>query len=214
MTFTKYACCIGVAGLTCLFSCTKDKDNTEGLKSLIKIERLAPGTKCPYGGINVNSGIDVNRNNTLDAAEVDHEQPVCNGGSAEVDKQIIFQFGTVTVANARYNIVMQLPEFNITDYPGVDSVKLMASVYAYPTGSSSSDFPPVAILELFNITDSLPLQNSRILSDRQAPGPLMSSRNVRASFPEKTISLGLKISSRYPGDNAIGANVFMIMYRR
>ena len=40
---------------------------------------LAPGDQCAYGGVLVQTGIDENRNGTLDDDEVDASEAVCNG---------------------------------------------------------------------------------------------------------------------------------------
>ncbi|RYE18268.1 MAG: hypothetical protein EOP51_22310, partial [Sphingobacteriales bacterium] len=51
-------------------SCSK-KEGPEGKKSLIDMVSESAGANCPYGGYKVNSGIDLNRNNTLDATEIE-----------------------------------------------------------------------------------------------------------------------------------------------
>jgi hypothetical protein len=40
---------------------------------------LAPGTQCPAGGVQVDMGVDDNANGTLDTAEIDSTEYVCNG---------------------------------------------------------------------------------------------------------------------------------------
>lgn len=218
MKFSLYLGCICLAVMTILFSCGKDGDpgpegpqGEEGLKSIIDIETINPGTQCANGGILIKSGIDKNRNNILEATEVDQEQPVCNGINGGPDKQVIFKFSTISVGSngSGSEIGMQLPDFNIADYPGVDSIVLMATVYGYPSAS------PITTLELYNMTDNEPIAQSAIVSqDRTNMGVLLVSSNARTFFPEKPIKLGLRITAENPSDNAIASNVFMILYRK
>lgn len=57
--------------LLSLSSCKKPKD---GLNSLIHTSEEPAGTNCPYGGTKIESGLDANRNGTLEASEVDAGQ--------------------------------------------------------------------------------------------------------------------------------------------
>lgn len=52
------------------------QDGVNGLNSLIA---TAPSTSCATGGISVLSGLDSDRNNVLDIAEVTASAEVCNG---------------------------------------------------------------------------------------------------------------------------------------
>jgi hypothetical protein len=64
-----------------LFSCEtpEGKIGPKGLKSLIKVTNVQSGADCPNGGIKVETGIDINDNDTLDTNEVDNSVFVCNG---------------------------------------------------------------------------------------------------------------------------------------
>lgn len=54
-------------------------DGLDGLNSIVNSTTESPGANCPNGGSFVEVGIDDNRNNTLDPAEVDASFYVCNG---------------------------------------------------------------------------------------------------------------------------------------
>ncbi|MEQ9467855.1 MAG: hypothetical protein RLN88_10625 [Ekhidna sp.] len=54
-------------------------DGQDGLNSIVKSTTESPGTNCPNGGTFIEVGIDDNRNNMLDPAEVDASFYVCNG---------------------------------------------------------------------------------------------------------------------------------------
>ena len=55
-----------------------DDDPTSPSTAARKVD-LAPGDQCAYGGVLVQTGIDENRNGTLDDDEVDASEAVCNG---------------------------------------------------------------------------------------------------------------------------------------
>ena len=54
-------------------------NGTNGLNSIVRTSSENPGTNCPNGGRLVEVGIDDNRNNNLDAGEVDSFFYICNG---------------------------------------------------------------------------------------------------------------------------------------
>lgn len=56
-------------------------DGDDGFNSLVKTTVEAPGGNCATGGIKVESGLDDDRDNVLDAGEVDDTEYVCNGAT-------------------------------------------------------------------------------------------------------------------------------------
>ena len=52
-----------------------------GLKSLVKTTAESGGANCSTGGTKIESGIDINSNNILDAAEITATSYVCNGAA-------------------------------------------------------------------------------------------------------------------------------------
>jgi len=56
------------------------ENGTNGLASLTSQTALGTGSACTFGGIQVNSGLDANSNNTLDAEEVDATNYLCEDG--------------------------------------------------------------------------------------------------------------------------------------
>jgi photosystem II stability/assembly factor-like uncharacterized protein len=54
--------------------------SVSGTNSTLSVSKaVAASTECPYGGVEVDSGIDVNANGILDDGEVTTRQNVCNG---------------------------------------------------------------------------------------------------------------------------------------
>ena len=54
-----------------------------GTSQLLRTTIEAPGTHCPSGGTRVETGLDDNGNQALDAAEVDSTVYVCNGADGQ-----------------------------------------------------------------------------------------------------------------------------------
>lgn len=53
----------------------------DGYNSLIDMTIELPDTICPAGGMKINSGIDINKNDTLDLEEISSTAYICNGKS-------------------------------------------------------------------------------------------------------------------------------------
>lgn len=64
-------------------------NGTNGLNSLVATVAEAPGTNCVAGGVRITTGLDTNRNNILDAAEVTASRYVCNGSSGSTSAPIV-----------------------------------------------------------------------------------------------------------------------------
>lgn len=71
---------LAVSGLTACFDDGEDgQDGQDGSNGLINQTELAAGhVECRFGGVQVDSGIDENNNNSLDDSEVDDTSFVCN----------------------------------------------------------------------------------------------------------------------------------------
>ncbi len=67
ITATSYIC-NGAAGA----------DGSDGLNTLLTMSDVAAGANCPYGGIRLDSGLDVNSNGVLDGSEITETSFVCS----------------------------------------------------------------------------------------------------------------------------------------
>lgn len=198
-----YYVCLLLLGL--LFSCGKDGDmgpegpagppGEEGLKSLLITEPLAPGNICKNGGVVIKSGVDKNKNNTLDEAEIENVQNVCNGN---YDKEIIITLFTGSGYTGSIKGV-HLPDFNIENYQGVDSVVLVASFYPNSTNG---------YVALVNFTDNTFIENGSV-SPTATNYTLVRTANLFSSFPKKKINLGIEI-----GGGAMANNIRLLLYRK
>lgn len=68
-----------VASALLITGCDGD-DGSDGINSLVSQTELGTGTQCTFGGIRVDSGLDNNRNNVLDADEIDATNYLCEDG--------------------------------------------------------------------------------------------------------------------------------------
>ncbi len=72
----------GIVLLIFMFAgCGKPGDGTTVTDRSVAVttSAVAPGDKCPNGGVAIDTGIDENGNGILDSSEVDNTQIVCNG---------------------------------------------------------------------------------------------------------------------------------------
>ncbi|MDA8685532.1 hypothetical protein N9L94_00760 [Robiginitalea sp.] len=74
------------------------QDGSNGLSSLVDISIEPIGDNCPTGGYLIESGLDANSNNTLDANEVSSAEYLCNSSNYDAPYQsyvaLISQSGT------------------------------------------------------------------------------------------------------------------------
>jgi small nuclear ribonucleoprotein (snRNP)-like protein len=79
---------------------TNGTNGSNGQTSLIRTSAEPAGANCSSGGIKVESGLDANNNNVLDAAEVSVTRYVCNG------PQIIYSNWQAITNNSRDTVIM------------------------------------------------------------------------------------------------------------
>lgn len=184
--------------------------------SKIIFEDIASTPECPEGGVLIKSGLDKNQNDILDEYEIDQTKMICNGVSGPVsggnsDKQILIQLDMLTgnMSSATPLIIGSLPRFSKNNYPGVDSIVLVGRPYIWP------DQVNTATVELYNITDHQVIANSRITStDDPTKADFVASANCYSSFPDKEISLGIRIFSAHEGRSVATGPLYLYLYRK
>lgn len=62
---------------------TNGQDGSNGLLALVQTTTIDAGAECPSGGVRIDSGIDINENGSLDAAEIQQTSFVCNGADGQ-----------------------------------------------------------------------------------------------------------------------------------
>lgn len=194
------------------FSCKKKvgsagSDGVDGLQSLIDMQNFTSNSSCPTGGLIIKTGIDKNKNNVLDADEVQNTKYVCNGQGTALDKLIILpiNFGANTT-NTTPLIGGELAKFNKNNYPQVDSIILVANPYVGDAGNTVT-------LDLYNITDNTLINNSSITTNNLYGTGYLSSNNVYNMLPTHDITLGCSIKSGNSGMFAGSGYCYLYLYR-
>ncbi|MCW3111825.1 MAG: collagen triple helix repeat [Segetibacter sp.] len=178
-----------------------------GLKSLIDMQNISSSTTCPLGGVVVKSGIDLNNNNILDAAEVDNTKQICFSQNTPLDKMIVLPIpagGNTTQTNDL--IIGDLIKFNKNNYPGVDSIIMVS--YAYVGNQTNT-----SIVQLYNITDQAPIANGQIKTNNLY-GNYSQTGNVFNSLPDHEITLGISYRSGNDGMFAGTGATYLYLFRR
>jgi len=198
--------------LLVILSIACKKQGQDGLNSLIAMQSFLSNSSCPSGGLDIKSGLDINRNKILDSLEITETKFFCNGQSSTADKQILFHLDFSANTTSTNPVVGgELIKFSKRNYPNVDSIILVANPYV-------ADATNTAIIELYNMTDNIPISSSTITSSNLYVGtnirPYLQSGNLFNSLPDKEISLGISLKSGTAGKFAAAGNCFLILYRK
>lgn len=129
------------------------------------------------------------------------------------DKQIRIRFGGLDIATdsdewtkTRYE-TLTLIKFNKNDYPGVDSIIFTPSAYSNASGIN-------CYIQLYNLTDNVPIENSTVQSDVY-DYIFIDSGNIYDYLPDKEIDLAIRIKSERRGTIvSTGVINYLFMFRR
>jgi hypothetical protein len=168
-----------------------------GLNSLTMYTEEPEGKNCKYGGFKVQIGLDINGDLTLSSNEVQNTRFICLPSGMQVgDKQIRIEIGESNVgtyATDWFIIEFQtfhLIKFNKHNYANVDSITFVPSMY---TSSSSNK----VYVELFNLTDNVPIGNT-LLTSNTNEWIFKESGNIYDLLPDKEITLAIRLKSENP----------------
>lgn len=248
--------------LICIsYSCKKE--TSEGKNSLIDLVVEPKGDNCPSGGYEINTGLDLNGNNILEAGEISESKYICNGNDGDNSITDFIPepagencdaggFKIITGIDADNNNVISENEITTTEYlcngtnGSMNNDKWIRFVIAhYHIGTSSEEwylsadptynFPDFnknyfqnvdsiifvpslntidpytkCIVELYNITDQVPIQNSLVESYSQGWN-FSYSKNIYDYLPDKKIDLGMRIRSEKEG-NFVSTGMVSYLY--
>jgi len=131
------------------------------------------------------------------------------GVSGDFDKQLRFElaaaFSNTSTTPFMHPEVWSLVKFNVYNYTGVDSVVLYALVNSE---SSSAN----CIVDLYNWTDDKVIPGSEIVSSSTSEVWIYSG-NLFTEFPNKEISLSLRIRSETNGVLVTCGSATLFLYR-
>ena len=207
MTQKKYLLLITIFlfGSSFQFSCKKADD---GLSSLINQSIELPGENCEFGGQKIESGIDSNGNGILESQEVQQTEFVCNGedGSAVNHVRLNITSYLGNESSEGQLILEDLIDFNIQNYPGMDSAILVVK-NAETLGSNSN-----IIFELYDFTNSTVILDSEVKTNSTTPTRLYSANFIK-SLPKENIDIGIKIRSEINGIVGGCDGTYLFLYK-
>ena len=125
------------------------------------------------------------------------------------DRQIRFSLPGDIVYDTLYRLTDQqsnIEKFNIDYYKDVDSV--------FYTFYSSVQKGNNGTVELYNITDSIPIAGSLIKVVSNEAGDFYQSGNLAAAFPHKEITVGLRLKGSVQGSYLNAVSGYLYLYRK
>ena len=125
------------------------------------------------------------------------------------DKQIRFDFSPVATTGQTWITYgsLNIYKFNIDYYKGVDSVFLSVWAYVPKAGNKGT-------IELYNITDSVPIPGS-LIEVNASPEPILyQSSNIQKNLPHKEITLGLRLNGEMSGQLVEFNKSSLYLYRK
>jgi hypothetical protein len=175
-----------------LFSSCQFSD--DGYNSLITTNTEEPGTNCEAGGIVINYGLDLNRNNSLEQSEIQNSEYLCNGGgNISLDNLTRLEIGSPNDGTCGTDWYMtpyktfQLPDFNKLDYSNVASILFVPSMVSFDENNTVT-------VELFNVTDSVTITNST-LEHSAVEYVFKYSGNIYNDLPSYPITLSIRMKN-------------------
>jgi hypothetical protein len=184
----------------------------EGLKSLVDIKNISSNTSCPAGGIVIKSGIDKNKNDRLDSAEIQSTNYICNGQNgqdASSDKQIMLPINfSANTTSINPTIAGGLIKFNKKNYPNVDSIILVSNPYVGDATNTSN-------IELYNMTDNVAINKSKLTTNSlYETSSFIQTGNLYDQLPDYDITIGMSLKSGSEGKFAATGTPYLFLFRK
>lgn len=184
------------------YVCNGD-DGSNGYNSLINVSTEPEGEFCSNGGIQIESGIDLNNNGLLDENEIQNISYTCNGvDGINADSISIIRFPIEVAfiwrdADQYWQSEVKdgfLSDFSLDNYAGFEKAYFIAQFDRSPDETSDS-----LGLRLFDFTNSVEIPNSDVWSlipnsEFQAD-PLkriLKSDDIYNSFINDHIQIGIQ----------------------
>lgn len=122
------------------------------------------------------------------------------------DRQVRFSLPGNIIYDSIYSLTGEqnnIQKFNIDYYEDIDSV-----IYSFYSEVQEGNNGTV---ELYNFTDSVPIAGSLIHVSRNEVIDFYQSGNLKAAFPHKEITLGIRLKGFVQGKflNAVSGNLYL-----
>jgi hypothetical protein len=193
-----------------IFSC---EDGTDGLTSLLNVVTELPGDNCQTGGYKLESGIDRNHSNELEASEVQQTEFICNGTNGTSINQLRFTIvytGPLSTGSSPKVISTEfgteLLKFNMHNYAEYDSAIMVVD------GAKTWDANSKYTVELYDLTNNQPIPNSEAHTN-STTRVRINSQNIINSFPDSEIDVGLRIRSEIDGVWGDSYSIYLFLYK-
>jgi hypothetical protein len=195
------------------YICNGD-DGNNGNNSLLNVISEPAGENCSSGGYKIINGLDLNGNDILDESEIQNTQYICNGDDGYIHSDNLVR---LTIANNGIRTsstdwyiseypTYNFPDFNKNDYGNIDSIVFVPSLHSDNSNNK-------CIVELYNITDGISIENSQIESN-SIGWDFYYSENIYNYLPSKTIDIGVRIKSENNGQYvSTGIISYLYIYR-
>ncbi|WP_075603736.1 DUF7151 family protein [Saccharicrinis aurantiacus] len=189
-------------------------NGSDGMRSLINFTEELAGDICSSGGYRIDLGIDINNNGVLDDNEIQSTEYICNGNSGSdgnVDRQTRIYFnGSVGTSSTNWEISphgsFHLYEFNKLNYPDVDSITFVPSLY-------TSEPNVKCEVRIFNVTDNEEVLGTELESNSTGYD-FIESGDIYNLLPDKKVTLAIQIRSAKEGTYvSTGAHSYLFIYR-
>ncbi len=148
------------------------------------------------------------------------------GKDGAQDKRIIYYFTfPITTFDTTGYVYANLVKFDKRDFVGVDSIILVAN----PTVEDKGSPDTYCLIDMYNLTDNIPIANSLVSSNRPndslynaiykngvyTSNMYLQSGNFFSALPNKEINLGIRLRTSKQGVMAYGGHsYYIILYRR
>lgn len=166
-------------------------DGVNGHNSLINVTEEISGNNCTSGGLKIEVGIDINNNGILDSVEVQSTHYICNGDGAKevrLDFNMSSNASWSTSTSRVFYEFNGIPDFNINNFKGVDSIVFGAYVQSSNTNTN-------CILELYDNTNNTVIENSSISTNSSSYVWKTTTTNFIDKLPNEPIDLRLQMIS-------------------
>ena len=202
----------GILDDTEIGSTTYVCNGIDGFTTIVNITDEIIGSNCKNGGVKITSGIDLNRNGTLDVSEIDVTRFVCNGIDGIINEEIQIKLvgGIGSAANSLSSTPITVQgnsSFDIRNFVNVDSVVFVSDPYV----GNNTNF---ALVELFNFTDNQVIANTLIRTNNlNEEKKQLKTVNIFDQLPKKQLILGIKLSSEVNGQFSASGLPYLFLYR-
>lgn len=171
-----------------LSGCNSGDDGSDGLNSLVNLTD-ANSFQCPQGGRLIQSGLDSNRNNVLDADEVTSETTICNGDTGTVSSNSVT---VVSTSNHEIFVPQGYNELTSSAVPqgdyegamlfgGVDQTSGVEEIAAFvvqrPTLGTGTDASSV-LQSLRNTLAAMGVQLSNVATEKLSDTAMRSNDRI------------------------------------